>query len=58
MCNPGQRCLCSTRVLTLMMDMTTGGAFAATLQRPLIQRGVRAVAGIVIMVFGVLGVLG
>ena len=48
-------------LLTLIIYATIGsvaGAFATTLQRPLIQRGVRAVAGIVIMVFGVLGVLG
>jgi len=48
-------------LLTLMIYATIGsvaGAFAATLQRPLIQRCVRAVAGMVIMVFGVLGVLG
>jgi threonine/homoserine/homoserine lactone efflux protein len=47
-------------LLTLIIYATIGsvaGVFAATLQRPLIQRGVRAVAGIVIMVFGVQGVL-
>ena len=48
-------------LLTLIIYATIGsvaGMFAATLQRPLIQRGVRAVAGIVIMIFGVLGVRG
>ena len=48
-------------VLTLIIYATIGsvaGAFATTLQRPLIQRSVRAVAGVVIIVFGVLGVRG
>ena len=48
-------------LLTLMIYTTIGsvaGMFAATLQRPHIQRVVRAVAGGVIMVFGLLGVRG
>ncbi len=48
----------TVRILIIYATIgSVAGVFAAALQRPLIQRGVRAVAGIVIMVFGVQGVL-